>query len=180
MRITALPAAFHRANNIRPPELSPTAAHRLRLLEQWRAIRAHGATAQRAADILRAPRASLYRWQASMHARGLPGLEPEYPGAPATSASPSATRPSRPCSPSVRLLPATARTRAARFLDAIVERMPFPTRLSMWTAAPSYGGSLRRRAGNATSGSSCCRRTFRQSWLSPMEYLAERRFEDAS
>ena len=61
MRITALPAAFYRAANNRPPELSPAAADRLRLLEMWRAIRAEGATAQRAADILRAPRANLYR-----------------------------------------------------------------------------------------------------------------------
>ena len=45
MRITALPPAFHRAANIRPPELSRIAAERLKLLEQWRAIRAEGATA---------------------------------------------------------------------------------------------------------------------------------------
>ena len=61
MQITALPPAFHRAANIRPPETSPTAADRLKLLEQWRAIRAQGSTAQRAADILHTPRANLYR-----------------------------------------------------------------------------------------------------------------------
>ena len=61
MRITALPATFYPASNNRPPELRPAAAERLRLLEMWCAIRAEGATAQRAADILRAPRANLYR-----------------------------------------------------------------------------------------------------------------------
>ena len=58
MQITALPATFHRASNNRPPELRPAAAERLKLLEPWRA---QGATATRAADILRAPRANLYR-----------------------------------------------------------------------------------------------------------------------
>ena len=52
MQITALPAIVYRAASNRPPELSSTAAVRLRLLEQWRAIRAEGATAARAADIL--------------------------------------------------------------------------------------------------------------------------------
>ena len=49
MQITAPPIPFHRAASNRPPELSQTAAVRLRLLEQWRAIRAEGATAARAA-----------------------------------------------------------------------------------------------------------------------------------
>ena len=39
MRITALPAAFHRAANNRPPELSQIAADRLKILEQWPVVR---------------------------------------------------------------------------------------------------------------------------------------------
>ena len=85
MRITALPAAFHRAANIRPPEISLTVAGRLRLLKMWRAIRAQGATAQRAADILHTPRASLYRWQARLDAAT------PAPNAPTPSASPKTT-----------------------------------------------------------------------------------------
>ena len=46
------------------------------MLEQWRAIRAEGATATRAANILRVPRANLYRWEARLNERGLRGLEP--------------------------------------------------------------------------------------------------------
>ena len=76
MQITAPPIQFYRAASNRPPELSSTAAVRLRLLEQWRAIRAEGATAARAADILHVPRANLYRWQARLDERGLRGLEP--------------------------------------------------------------------------------------------------------
>ncbi len=76
MQITAPPAIVYRAPSNRPPELTQTAAVRLRLLEQWRAIRAEGATAARAADILHVPRANLYRWQARLDERGLRGLEP--------------------------------------------------------------------------------------------------------
>ena len=76
MQITALPNIVYRAASNRPPELSSTAAVRLRLLEQWRAIRAEGATAARAADILHVPRANLYRWEARLNERGLRGLEP--------------------------------------------------------------------------------------------------------
>ena len=76
MQITAPPIPFYRAASNRPPELSSAAAVRLRLLEQWRAIRAEGATAARAADILHVPRANLYRWQARLDERGLRGLEP--------------------------------------------------------------------------------------------------------
>ena len=76
MQITALPAIVYRAAGNSPPELSSTAAVRLMLLEQWRAIRAEGATAARAADILHVPRANLYRWEARLRERGLRGLEP--------------------------------------------------------------------------------------------------------
>ena len=76
MQITALPNIVYRAASNRPPELSPTAAVRLKLLEQWRAFRAEGATAARAAGILRVPRANLYRWEARLNERGLRGLEP--------------------------------------------------------------------------------------------------------
>ena len=43
MQIAAPPNIVYRLANNRPPELSPTAADRLKLLEQWRAIRAEGA-----------------------------------------------------------------------------------------------------------------------------------------
>jgi len=77
MQTTAPPILFYRAASNRPPELSSTAAVRLKLLEQWRAIRAEGATAARAADILRVPRANRYRWEARLNERGLRGLEPD-------------------------------------------------------------------------------------------------------
>ena len=76
MQITALPNIVYRAASNSPPELIHTAAVRLKLLEQWRAIRAEGATAARAANILHVPRASLYRWEARLRERGLRGLEP--------------------------------------------------------------------------------------------------------
>ncbi len=76
MQITALSNIVYRAAGNRPLELSSAAAVRLKLLEQWRAIRAEGATAARAADILHVPRANLYRWQARLDKRGLRGLEP--------------------------------------------------------------------------------------------------------
>ena len=40
---------------------SPQAANRLTLIEQWEAMRGEGITSTKAADILRVPRASLYR-----------------------------------------------------------------------------------------------------------------------
>ena len=101
MRITALPAAFHRAANIRPPEISQTAADRLKLLEQWRAIRAEGSTAAKAANILHTPRANLYRWQARLDEHGPCGLEPESRrtrNVPSPSATPPSSRPSSPSS----------------------------------------------------------------------------------
>ena len=61
MQITAPPIPVYRTAGNRPPELTQPAAVRLKLLEQWRAIRAEGATAARAADILHVPRANLYR-----------------------------------------------------------------------------------------------------------------------
>ena len=76
MQITAPPPIVYRAASNRPPKLSHTAAVRLRLLEQWRAIRAEGATAARAADIIHVHRANLYRWEARLRERGLRGLEP--------------------------------------------------------------------------------------------------------
>ena len=45
MQTTALPIPFYRAASNSTPEVSQTATDRLKLLEQWRAIRAEGATA---------------------------------------------------------------------------------------------------------------------------------------
>ena len=74
MQVAArLPIPVRRAANSRPtPELSPQAANRLKLLEQWRAMCAEGMTATKAAAILRVPRACLFRWQSRLRERGAP------------------------------------------------------------------------------------------------------------
>ena len=78
MQIAALPVPVYRAANSRPTlELSPEAANRLTLIKQWDAMRGEGITAAKAADILRVPRASLYRWKSRLRERGLRGLEPD-------------------------------------------------------------------------------------------------------
>ena len=78
MQIAALPTSVRRAANSRPtPEISPEAANRLTLIEQWDAMRGEGITAAKAADILRVPRANLYRWKSRLRKRGLRGLEPD-------------------------------------------------------------------------------------------------------
>ena len=68
MQIAALPTSVYRAANSRPaPELRPQAANRLTLIEQWEAMRGEGITAAKAADILRVPRANLYRWMGPLN-----------------------------------------------------------------------------------------------------------------
>ena len=42
MQIAALPIPFYRAASNRPPEVTQTAAVRLKLLEQWRPLRGVG------------------------------------------------------------------------------------------------------------------------------------------
>ena len=72
MQVAALPTPVYRAANSRPtPEHSPEAANRLTLIEQWEAMRGEGITAAKAADILRVPRANLYRWKSRLITVGL-------------------------------------------------------------------------------------------------------------
>ena len=78
MQVAArLPIPAYRAANSRPaPDLSPQAANRLKLLEQWHAMRGEGMTATKAAAVLRVPRACLFLWQSRLRERGLRSLEP--------------------------------------------------------------------------------------------------------
>jgi transposase InsO family protein len=55
--------------------MSETARERLRWLKPWQRLREEGYSAQEAADILRVPRSTLYRWQKRVEKRGLIGLE---------------------------------------------------------------------------------------------------------
>ena len=133
MQVAALPTPVHRAANSRPtPELSPLAANRLTLIEQWEAMRGEGITAAKAADILRVPRASLYRWKSRLRERGLRGLEPD-------SRRPrNVRRPQRePGLVEAILAQRTAPPWRAR---------PSPSGRSRWTGAPSFRGRSRMRA----------------------------------
>jgi transposase InsO family protein len=55
--------------------MSDEARDRLRWLKAWQRLRSEGYSAQKAADILRLPRSTLYRWQEKLEKRGLIGLE---------------------------------------------------------------------------------------------------------
>jgi transposase InsO family protein len=56
-------------------EMSEAARQRLRWLKAWQRLRAEGYSGQKAADILRVPRSTLYRWNKRVEERGLMGLE---------------------------------------------------------------------------------------------------------
>jgi transposase len=55
--------------------MSDAARQRLRRLNTWQRLRAEGYAAQKAAEILRVPRSTLYRWQQRVEEKGLIGLE---------------------------------------------------------------------------------------------------------
>jgi transposase InsO family protein len=55
--------------------MSEAARQRLWRLKSWQRLRAEGYGAQKAADILRVPRSTLYRWQQRVETKGLIGLE---------------------------------------------------------------------------------------------------------
>jgi len=55
--------------------MSEAAHERLQWLKAWQRLREAGYSAQRAADILRVLRSTLYRWQKRVEERGLIGLE---------------------------------------------------------------------------------------------------------
>ncbi|MGA9190892.1 MAG: integrase core domain-containing protein [Anaerolineales bacterium] len=75
MRIVGLPSPFYYASQIRPVEMSENGRQRLWRLKAWERLRAEGFCAQKAADILKVPRSTLYRWQKRVDQRGLIGLE---------------------------------------------------------------------------------------------------------
>jgi putative transposase len=75
MRQIYYPRSFHFVAKYGPVELSPVAAERLRWLRCWRAMRDQGVASQKAADALRIPRSTLYRWETRLKREGLRGLE---------------------------------------------------------------------------------------------------------
>ncbi len=75
MRIVGLPRSFYYVSRRRPIEMSEAARERLRWLKAWQRLREEGYSAQKAADILRVQRSTLYRWQKRVEERGLIGLE---------------------------------------------------------------------------------------------------------
>jgi len=62
MRIVGLPGTFYYVSRRRPIEMSETARQRLWRLKAWQRLRGEGYSAQQAADLLRLPRSTLYRW----------------------------------------------------------------------------------------------------------------------
>jgi len=75
MRQIYYPRSFHFVAKYGPVELSPVAAGRVRWLRSWRAMTDQGVASQKAADALRIPRSTLYRWEARLKREGLRGLE---------------------------------------------------------------------------------------------------------
>ena len=75
MRIVGLPSPFYYVSRRRPIEMSEAARQRLWRLRAWQRLRAEGYSGQKAADILRVPRSTLYRWNKRVEERGLMGLE---------------------------------------------------------------------------------------------------------
>ena len=75
MRIVGLPKRFYYVSKNQPIELSKQAHQRLYRLKTWQRLRAEGYSGQKAADILRLPRSTLYRWQKRLKEQGLIGLE---------------------------------------------------------------------------------------------------------
>lgn len=75
MRQIYYPRSFFYVTRHGPIELSPKAADRLRWLKAWRALTQRGLASQKAAEALRLPRSTLYRWERRLKAEGLRGLE---------------------------------------------------------------------------------------------------------
>jgi len=75
MRIVGLPSSFYTVSRRRPIEMSEACRQRLWRLKAWQRLRVEGYSAQEAADLLRLPRSTLYRWQKRVDQRGLVGLE---------------------------------------------------------------------------------------------------------
>ncbi|NIV30234.1 MAG: DDE-type integrase/transposase/recombinase [Anaerolineae bacterium] len=76
MQQIALPRSFYYVSQQRTIELSEAAHQRLQALKLWRRLRdEEGLTGVRAAELLKLPRSTLYRWQKRLDERGLRGLE---------------------------------------------------------------------------------------------------------
>lgn len=75
MRQLWYPRSFYYVTRHGPIELSPAAHNRLRWLKAWQRLRHQGFSSQAAAEILKLPRATLYRWQRRLQREGLQGLE---------------------------------------------------------------------------------------------------------
>lgn len=75
MRIVGLPRPFYYVARRRPIEMSEAARQRLKWLKAWQRLREEGYSSQKAAELLRLPRSTLYRWQKRVEERGLIGLE---------------------------------------------------------------------------------------------------------
>ena len=70
MRIVGLPSSFYNVSRRRPIEMSEPARERLRWLKAWQRFRVDGYSAQKAADILRVPSSTLYRWEKRVDLQG--------------------------------------------------------------------------------------------------------------
>jgi len=75
MRQFALPRPFYYLFQNPPIEASELAWQRLRWLKLWQRLRQEGYTADRAAELLKLPRSTLYRWKKRLEAEGVRGLE---------------------------------------------------------------------------------------------------------
>jgi DNA-binding IclR family transcriptional regulator len=73
--LVCLPRTGYYVSHNRLIEISQSAHQRLQWLKTWQRLRAEGLSAQKAADILRLPRSTLYRWLKRLDKRGLRGLE---------------------------------------------------------------------------------------------------------
>jgi transposase len=75
MRIVGIPKRFYYVSKNRPIELSEQAHQRLYRLKTWQRLRAEGISGQKAAELLKLPRSTRYRWQKRLKEQGLSGLE---------------------------------------------------------------------------------------------------------
>ncbi len=75
MRQFALPRPFYYLSQNPPIDLSDLASERLRWLKTWQRLRQEGYTADRAAELLKLPRSTIYRWKKRLEAEGVRGLE---------------------------------------------------------------------------------------------------------
>lgn len=75
MRVVGYPRSFSYVAQHSPVEVSAKAWDRLRWLKAWQALRERGLTGQQAAETLRLPRSTLYRWERQLKRDGPKGLE---------------------------------------------------------------------------------------------------------